>query len=199
MGICNFGRDGFLEDLSGRSRRDTVGWRSAGGWLLAPPAPAAFACFKHASWQTFPDRDFVRAAVPMGFLQMAQGDMEPAGREDCRLVTVGSLAAHSRPDHEVGAFVRDRERQPLRGHLRSLPAARPGRQRLFLWPSRSVAGRRFLLTGMGGMSQVAELDKGATHAPARRVRSPSVRGLYPQASALKIAYEVAAIGAAPRT
>jgi hypothetical protein len=35
--------------------------------------------------------------------------------------------------------------------------------------------------------------------PARRFRSPSVRGIYPQASALKIAYEAAAIGAAPRT
>src|SRR4051812_48063846 len=41
--------------------------------------------------------------------------------------------------------------------------------------------------------------QGETQAPARRARSPSVRGLYPQASALKIAYEAAAIGAAPRT
>lgn len=109
MGICNFGRGGFLGDLSGRPRREAIGWRGAGGCLPAPPAPAAFACSRHASWQTFPDRDLVCAAVPMGFLQMAQRVMESAGRDDCRLVTVGSLATPGQGQEPAGG-VTGRER-----------------------------------------------------------------------------------------
>jgi hypothetical protein len=44
----------------------------------------------------------------------------------------------------AGSEPRQRARQPLHCHPRSFPAARPMRQRLFPWASRSVAGRRFL-------------------------------------------------------